>query len=248
MTSLVWDGCLNVRDLGGLPTVDGAMTQAGRVVRSDNLRRLSERGRQALADHGVTRVVDLRFPEELAEDVAGDLPAEVVHVSLFGESRTAEWEAEQNASIDRAASADDYLREWYSDSFERYRDRFALAAHAIADAPEGAVVIHCLGGKDRTGLVAALLLRLVGVAIGEVARDYARTEEALAPRAAAWVEAAPDPVERRRRELLGPTPASVMVDVLRDLDARYGSVEEYLRGAGVGDDSLERLRERLVAP
>jgi protein tyrosine/serine phosphatase len=248
VTALVWDGCINVRDLGGLPTADGEVTQFGRVVRADNLRRLSERGRQALVDHGVARVVDLRFPEELAEDPAGDLPVEVVHVSLLGARRTREWQDEQNAAMDVAATADEYLVQSYSDFLDRYRDRFAAAVQAIADAPPGAVVVHCMGGKDRTGLITALVLRLVGVDAEVVGADYALTEEALAPTAGEWIAAAPDEAERRRRVLLQPAPAAAMTAVVARLDERYGSVRDYLRGAGVTDDALERVRERLLAP
>ena len=247
MTSLVWDGCINVRDLGGLGTVEGATTQHGRIVRADNLRKLSDRGRKALLEHGVARVLDLRFPEELAEDPEGDLPVEVVHVSLFGDNRTPAWQAEQNAAMDGAATAEEYLVWSYGAFLDRYRDKFAAAVQAIADAPEGAVVVHCLGGKDRTGLITALLLRVAGVPVEAVAEEYSLTEAALAPTTPAWIALARDEAERRRRELLRPAPATAMVQVLRGLDERYGGVVDYLRGAGVTDDTLERIRERLVA-
>ena len=247
MTALVWDGCVNVRDLGGLPARDGRVTQFNRIVRADNLRRLSDRGREALVHHGVTRVVDLRFPEELALDPAGDLPAEVVHISLLGASRTEEWQAAQNAAMDEAATADDYLVWSYLDFLERYRERFADAVRAVARAPDGAVVVHCMGGKDRTGLIAALLLGVAGVEPEVVAADYALTEDALAETTEAWIAEAPDEAERRRRTLLKPAPASVMTAVLQAVEERYGGARAYLRGGGVDDDTLDRVRERLLA-
>ena len=91
MTALDWEGCLNVRDLGGLPTEDGRRTRAARVVRADNVRRLTDAGWRSLAEHGVTRIVDLRWPEELAEDPPRDVEIDVVHVSLLGESATADY-------------------------------------------------------------------------------------------------------------------------------------------------------------
>ncbi|HEY6032238.1 MAG TPA: tyrosine-protein phosphatase, partial [Gaiellaceae bacterium] len=72
--ALAWDGCVNVRDLGGLPTEDGGVTLRGAVVRSDNARRLSDAGWQALLDHGVRTVVDLRWADERDEDPPGDVP------------------------------------------------------------------------------------------------------------------------------------------------------------------------------
>jgi protein tyrosine/serine phosphatase len=247
VTRLRWDGCVNVRDLGGLPTAGGAPTRFNRVVRADNLDRLSPAGRRALVEHGVRRIVDLRFPEERNGEVTPDGAVEVVRISVLGETRTGEWQAEQNAAMDAATDVTEYLVRSYGRFLELYRDRFAAAVRAVADAPDGAVVVHCLGGKDRTGLLAALLLRVAGVPPDVVAADYALTEEALAPSAAEWIAAAPDEAERRRRILLQPAPAVAMLGVLEEIEARYGGVEAYLRGGGVADDALARVRTRLVA-
>jgi protein-tyrosine phosphatase len=234
VTALFWEGCLNVRDVGGL-------------VRADNIRRLSDDGWRALVDHGVGRVIDLRFPEELAEDVPRDVPVEVVHVSLLGDNRTPEWLAEFNAAMDRAQTAEEYLVWSYLEFLERYRERFGRVFQAIADAPPGPVLVHCVGGKDRTGLVIALALRLAGVPLDDVAADYSLTEANLQPEHDAWVAAAPDAAERRRRELLLPAPARAMRSVLEELERRYGGAADYLRAGGVTDDELERVRERLLA-
>jgi protein tyrosine/serine phosphatase len=234
VTALHWDGCVNVRDVGGL-------------VRADNIRRLSESGRRALVDHGVSRIVDLRFPEELAEDPPFDAPVEVVHVSLLGPSRTPEWEAEFSAAIDRSESAEEYLVWSYAEFLDRYADRFARVFEAIARAPEGPVVVHCMGGKDRTGLVVALARRLAGVSMDEVVADYALSEANLEVNHQAWVDAAPDEAEARRRRMLLPTPPDAMRRVLEEIERRHGSPEGYLRDAGVSAEDVERLRERLAA-
>jgi protein tyrosine/serine phosphatase len=232
VTELAWDGCVNVRDVGG-------------IVRADNIRLLSDEGWQALVDHGVRRVIDLRFPQELADDVPRDAPVEVVHISLLGKGYSAEWQDEFDAAMDRSQTAADYLEWSYLEFLERFRDRFVLAFEAIANAPGGPVVVHCMGGKDRTGLVVALALRLAGESVDAAAADYARSEANLAGRHAAWVGAAPNPAERRRREMLLPTPASTMQSVLEELDRRYGSVEEYLLGGGLSAADVERVRARL---
>jgi len=246
VTSLVWEGCVNVRDLGGLATEDGRETRPGRLVRADNLRRLSDDGWRALGDAGVRRVVDLRFPEELAEDPPGDAPVEVVHVSLLGPSRTPEWQAEFDAAMDRAGTAEEYLVWSYLEFLERYREQFGRALQAIADAPAGAVAVHCVGGKDRTGLVAALALRLARVPADTVAADYALTEANLSPTHDAWVAAAPNEDERRRRRLLLPAPRAAMLSVLHELEGRYRDVPAYLRAAGLDEGRLDRLRSRLL--
>jgi protein tyrosine/serine phosphatase len=112
------------------------------------------------------------------------------------------------------------------------------------------VVIHCAAGKDRTGLISALLLGLVGVPAETIAADYAMTAELLRPRERQWLESL-DPQERADREAMiardAPT-AEVMLAVLAGLTERYGGVEPYLLEAGVSRADLERLRERLIAP
>jgi protein-tyrosine phosphatase len=179
---LQWDGCVNVRDLGGLPTEDGGRTRSGRVVRSDNVRRLSDRGWHALAHHGVTRIVDLRWPEERAGDQlsGADIGIEVVHVSVLGAARSPEYIAELNAYLDSVEHVADHYAWSYVDFLERYRERLGQAFAAIADAGDDAVVVHCADGRDRTGLVAAVLLRLARVPREEVAADYARSAANLA--------------------------------------------------------------------
>jgi protein-tyrosine phosphatase len=247
VTALAWEGCLNVRDLGGLPTEDGRRTRAGAVVRSDNVRALTDAGWRSLADHGVTRIVDLRWPEELAEDQPRDVDIDVVHVSVLGETYDREYVAELDAHL---ASVDDVAEHYawsYVDFLERYRERFGLAFAAVADA-DGVVVVHCMGGKDRTGLVSALLLRLAGVGRETIGEDYALSAGNLAPLSERWLADAADETEREKRRRLMHTPAEAMVSVVNEIERRYGDVASYLRAAGLTDPQVERLRERLVDP
>src|SRR5436853_114077 len=172
---LVWDGCLNVRDLGGHPTTDAGETKFGAIVRSDSVSQLSEAGWQALVDHGVRTVIDLRGDHEREDDPPTELPVEVVHVP-FMEANEAEWEEIAEEIETASAAAPDVptsTRDVYLIFLERFRDNVAAAVRAVARAPEGGVVIHCVGGKDRTGLLAAFLLHLAGVADEEIAADYA---------------------------------------------------------------------------
>jgi protein-tyrosine phosphatase len=242
--ALDWDGCLNVRDLGGHATEDGGETRFGRVVRADSIRQLTETGWEAAVGYGVRTAVDLRFREELDDDPPGELPIAVVHVSLFGEPDS-EWWRELDA---RAATLGEPAASTalvYVETLEEHRPRFAAAIEAVADAEPGGVLVHCVGGKDRTGLVSALLLRLAGVAPEDVATDYALSEAYLAPRLDAWLAAAADDEDRARIRRISATPAAAMVRVLREVDQRYGSAAEYLRAGGAGEGVLERARARL---
>jgi protein-tyrosine phosphatase len=246
VTALAWEGCVNVRDLGGLPTEDGRRTRLGGVVRSDNVRRLTDEGWRALAEHGVQRIVDLRFPEELEEDQPRDVDIDVVHVSVLGAGFDPEYVEELDAHLASVDDVADHYAWSYVDFLERYRERFGEAFAAIADA-EGTVVVHCLAGKDRTGLVSAILLRLAGVDHATIGADYALTAGNLRERWEAWLQETPDE-ERAKLEKLQHTPAEAMARVVQEIERRYGDVASYLRAAGLTDAQVERLRERLVAP
>jgi protein-tyrosine phosphatase len=244
--TLAWDGCLNVRDLGGHPTENGGETRFGRVVRADSVRQLTDAGWAAAVAYGVRTAVDLRFREELDDDPPGELPIAVVHLSLFGEPDEERWrELDAHAAeLGDSAKATAYV---YLETLEEHRPRFAAAIAAVTDAEPGGVLVHCAGGKDRTGLVSALLLRLAGVAPEAVAADYALSEGFLAPRHEEWLAGAADDEERARIRRISATPAEAMLAVLGELEGRYGSAAGYLRTAGADDLVLERARSRLLA-
>jgi protein-tyrosine phosphatase len=241
---LEWDGCLNVRDLGGVALADGGETRYGVLVRADNIRRLTDEGWRALAEHGVARIVDLRWQTELDDDPPRDVDIDVVHVSLLGE-----FDPDFTDDILDYMAADDPAGYWavsYTRILEKFAANFAQALAAIADAPDGAVVFHCAGGKDRTGLVAALLLRLAGAPIDEIGRDYALTAELRARGPDRWVEAARDDDERAIRLFMQNTPAESMQRAIGQLERDHGSVEGYLRRAGLDEPRIDRLKRRLV--
>jgi protein-tyrosine phosphatase len=241
---LVWDGCLNVRDLGGHPTEDGGETRFGEIVRADSVRQLSEAGWTELVGYGVGRIVDLRWHEELEADPPRELPVEVVHVSLFGDYDPAvgrKMDALGDAQPDEVAAT----RAVYLEALARYRSRFAAAVAAVAGAPEGAVVVHCAAGKDRTGLVSALLLRLAGVSTRDIGIDYAESRRNLQDGLESWIEAAEDERHRRRRLRLAATPAEAMTEVVDEVERRYGGVHGYLMGCGVQTEALDCVRNRL---
>lgn len=231
---LVWDGCINVRDLGGIPLEGGGETRAGVLVRADNIGKLAGNGRETLAAHGVVRVVDLRWPEERARDPEHDFAVEVVRVSLLGPRRDPNYED----GLETYMAAGDPAGYWaasYVSMLETYRQEFATALTAIADA-DGPVVFHCSGGKDRTGLIAALLLRLAGASIDDVAHDYSLSAEM-------WAR---EPRELEpRHAFMENTPAGAMRGALEHLERAYGGVPGYLRACGLDDERIAALRDRL---
>ena len=238
---LDWEGGLNARDLGGYGTGDGRETRWGAVVRSAALGGQTRAGRAAQADYGVRAIVDLRLPGELDREPnpfaePGDHGIAYTNVSFIDPAAAPPEEV--------ATLAEDYVR-----MLDRYRGGVADVMVAVAEAPEGGVLIHCAAGKDRTGLISALLLGLVGVPAATIADDYALTAELLRSRELEWLEHGPG--ERAEREAMvarfAPT-AEVMLEVLARLTERWGGVEPYLLAAGVSRGDLERLRDRLLAP
>jgi len=243
---LVWDGCLNVRDLGGLPTTDGGETRRGAIVRADSVRLLSDQGWRALVDHGIGLVIDLRGEHEREEDPPAELPVEVVHVP-FMEATDAEWE-EIAAELESANAAPDDAtanRDAYLIFLEHFKDNVAASLRAVAHAPQGGVVIHCVGGKDRTGLLTAFLLHVAGVDEATIAADFALSEERLRERHEGWFETAESEEDLRRLRRIAQTRPETMLGVFAELRRRYGGVEEYLREAGVSAEELELARARL---
>ena len=239
---LAWDGCINVRDLGGLPTEDGGETRFGRIVRADSVRQLSDDGWRALVEYGTVRIVDLRWHEELEADPPREVPLKVLHVPVFGSRADTDEINELFAGFERPIES---RRARYLESLRRFSASFAAAVEAVAGVREGAVVVHCAGGVDRTGLVSALLLRLAGVGREEIAADYALSGENWAPFIDDWIRSAESEQERGLRRLLSVVPAEAMVETMQMLETQHGSVRGYLSEAGVKESSLDRVVARL---
>jgi protein-tyrosine phosphatase len=244
---LVWDGCLNVRDLGGHPTADGGETRFGEIVRSDSVSQLSEAGWEALAAHGIRTVIDLRGDHEREDDPPRELPLEVRHVP-FSEANEREWEEiaeEVEAAVGAAPDIETSTRDVYLIFLEHFKTNVGAGLRAVARAPEGGLVVHCVGGKDRTGMLVAFLLHLAGVADEDIAVDYALSEERLRSRHEAWFAAAETEEELERLRRIAKTPPGSMLGVFRELERRYGSIEDYLKSAGVEEEDMDRVRARL---
>lgn len=244
---LVWEGVLNARDLGGHRTEDGAQTRYGSIVRADSVRRLTDDGWAALLDYGIRTVVDLRGDHEMDDDAPAHLNVEVVHVP-FMEANDREFEEiqkEVEAASEAAPDVATSTRNVYLIFLEHFKENVAAGIRAVAEAPAGGVVVHCAGGKDRTGLLTAFLLHLAGVDVEEIAADYALSEERLKPRHEEWFAKAETEAELERLRRIAQTPAKSIVGVFEELGSRYGSIEGYLRSGGLSDEDLARARARL---
>lgn len=251
---LNWPDCRNIRDLGGLPTRSG-LTRAGVVIRSDNVASLTPAGRQAMIDYGVTTVIDLRSESEV-QGAPGPPFSDFQSISPVspqgrGSGSGAESSTPVFLNLPFIDDATAPILNRAPDMPDRYvlmveRRQAALGAifEAIATA-DGPVLFHCFAGKDRTGLVAAMLLSVAGVDPVAIGADYAETDVQLADRYEEWLKkASPERLESMRDELR--CPPEWVLETLSHLERKWGGVEAYLAAAGLSSSTIARLQSKLI--
>ncbi|MEL4357983.1 MULTISPECIES: tyrosine-protein phosphatase [unclassified Luteococcus] len=262
-------GVVNMRDIGGKPTPDGARTRRGVVIRTDNLQDLPPASVRRLVDEfGVTDVVDLRTNLERASTGDGPLKAEPLtfhELTLYPEDSAETgipddeeeeqaqlpWKDEQVLLDRQNSSHEEHLANHYFGYLNGRPEHVVAAIRAIAQAP-GAVLVHCAAGKDRTGTIIAMSLTEVGVQREAVVADYDATNqrvELIFNRLAN--------TETYREDLAGQqvadqsTPAATMQMLLTALDEEYGTeqfsgVHGWLVAHGWTDEDHAALRAKLL--
>lgn len=239
------DGPANFRDLGGYPTGDGRTVRSGRVFRSDSLSHLSVADVSHLVDGlGLVTVVDLRAANELAtygHAPLGGRGVAVHHLPIVDETRRTGDERDRDLASRPMADI-------YTVMLERFADRFVAVLRVAADPANQPVVFHCAAGKDRTGLVAALLLGVLGVADDVIALDYATTAEHLDELLTRQRARGPEGNETATVDpVLLSAEAHVMREVLARLTTSHGSVDGYVRAHGLDAREAASLRTSLLA-
>jgi protein-tyrosine phosphatase len=232
---LDWPGSFNVRDLGGLPAAGGASVRRGALVRADSLARLEPAGWAALEAYGVRTVVDLRNDHEIEGDTAPRperlQTVRVEHDAFEDREFWDVWETGPQFGTPL----------YYRPHLARHPERTAAAVAAIARAAPGGVAVHCVTGRDRTGMVAMTVLALLGVGPAEIAADYALTAERASRLYAARGEEDQGPLLAAYMREQGTTIEAAIAATLVDLD-----LEALLLGAGLEPGDLVALRERLL--
>ena len=244
--SLVWDGCFNVRDLGGLETASGGRTRRGMVVRADNVRRLTAAGWQAALDHGVRRVVDLRFENEVPGEPDAHGEVEVVVVPLRERSRSG-----GGPGVRAGAARRRRPRAGFRVELHRHCSRstasgsVALSRRSPIRRPVRASSSTALRGRIAPGSCRRLLLSLVGVPDELIADDYAASDPGVEVLSAPWFAAARDEPELELRRRVS-TRRTRRCSTCSRGSRQAGGAEQYLLAAGVTDAQLRLLRARLV--
>ena len=219
---LNWNGCSNVRDLGGLSTRDGRMTRFGAVVRSDTPSRLTAEGWSALYDHGIRTIITLRthgMTENELDFTLGYPDIAVVQAAIediTDKEFLEKWAASELWSTPL----------YYKDALQRWPERHAAVISSIAQAQSGGVLFHCKRGVDRTGIITLLLLGLVGVTQDEILEDYVQS------------------LDPGREEILkahNTSTREVILETIAGLD-----VENYLLEGGVTRAELDSVKVRLL--
>lgn len=238
--TLTFSATFNFRDVGGYAGHDGRTVRWRRLFRSDSLHRLTAADHEAFAALGVRTVVDLRRPHEVSRD--GRVPE---YDGLGYRHIHPEHQDWDEIPYEEALGVARYLANRYADLTEQGAAGIAGAVGVIADADAAPVVVHCVAGKDRTGVVCALTLSVLGVSDEDIAADYALST-AAGKRFMAWLR----DQKVLKREIPQPyfsSPAEAMMLFLADLRARHGSAEGYLQAAGVSPDQIDALRRHLLA-
>jgi protein tyrosine/serine phosphatase len=235
-------GAFNFRDLGGLPTADGRHTRRGVMFRSDALHHLEPSDVDRLLELGVMSIVDLRSITEVEMTGRGLLAEESIgwfHMPLSNLGAP--------GYTPPPALAEGDMGTHYVESLAGRTEQLARVIRHLANPESLPAVFHCTAGKDRTGMVAALVLEIVGVGPQAIVDDYALTD-AMMPRIVerfgehhdsqgTWVPVA---------EGVFRAEAKSMQTFLAAVDDGYGGATGWARSAGLEKTTLARLRELLV--
>jgi protein-tyrosine phosphatase len=234
--SLRFPSLLNARDLGGYPTTDGAETRWRSLLRADDLVQLTDEGLRAMADFGIETVVDLRWPEEVAEHpspISAGLPHIQYHqISLLART-AAEWEELREVCTKEM---------WKCSVLDNARTELKNVLRVIASASPGPLLFHCVAGKDRTGVIAALLLAIADVVPDAIARDYAMSTTHLRD---AYLQrySKQDPAEVIEAVRCPEEGVHNMLAYLQ----QAGGIRSFLADIGLTGADIGRLRARLRA-
>ena len=243
----VWfEACFNFRDLGGYETVDGRHVRWNVLYRSDTLHRLTAADAETFSALGLRTVIDLRSRTEVEDFGRLGVATESLawhNVPMLDDVKLIPRDIPEAPPSPTLSAGEGYVR-----IVEEYADSVAEVFELLTRDDVLPAVFHCTSGKDRTGIVAAVLLDLVGVPDATIAADYVLTEQARAW-STPWIEAnepgfaallAQIPPERRMLS------ADAILGFLAGIRSKHGTVRDFLTGLGVTEEQLDLVRAQLL--
>ena len=237
------EACFNVRDLGGYPTADGGQVRWRTLYRADGLHRMTEGDAQRVRGLGIRTVIDLRTAGEVA--TRGRVPVEPLGVSYHHLPMIdVVWDPSEVPE----PVPDDFVFGKYLEMLAVGERCIAQALHVLADPDGHPAVFHCAAGKDRTGILAAVVLSVLGVPDEVIVEDYALSQSAMEPMMA-WYRANVADIDTKKQppSVFLAAEHATMASLLDHVRDRHGGMEAYVSTLGVGPDVIARLREALVA-
>ena len=230
----------NFRDIGGYAGAGGRLVRRELLYRSDSLGKLRGRDAEQFARLGVRTVIDLRYPWEIA--AAGRVPA---YPGLAYHNCSIEHRPYDQASLGADLDPVRFLADRFAEVLADGRTEIGQALQLIAGEGSTPLVIHCASGKDRTGLLVALVLSLLGVGAADIGADFALTELATGRLRADWQAAHPG--RELRWPFYGRAPAGLILLVLAELAATYGPARDYVTGyLGQPASLIDELQDRYL--
>ncbi|WP_067692121.1 tyrosine-protein phosphatase [Nocardia jejuensis] len=236
----------NVRDLGGLPVEGGRSTRFGVVFRSSTLQQATGDDLAHLTGTlGLRTVIDLRLADEVEREGYGLIAGAAVHIANLPIRKSPQSSLAARDLVPDKTRVD--LTELYGLLLAGSGEHIVESVRLIIDPDCRSVLFHCAAGKDRTGVLAAVLLDAVGVPAEHIAADYALTNLRM-QRVRDRLDALPSyaGLPQANTGILAIT-EEVMLGFLKNLHADHGGAAAWLRSNGLSETELEQLRRVLIA-
>ena len=232
-------GTVNFRDVGGYQSSDGRFIRWGRLYRADSLNNLTDEDRDEIRHLGVATVIDLRSSAEVESGrfPIEDIPVDFHHLPLVDEV----------ADPESFAMTPGLLAAMYVDMLDEAGEHITTAIEVLANPASQPAIIHCTAGKDRTGVLIALILGLLGISEEVIVEDYAMSAKSMHKLKERLAERYPDFADQilAADDMFSAAPAN-MENLLTVIDERWGSIEGYADHLGISPATIERLRSSFL--
>lgn len=239
------EGSYNTRDIGGHTIDTGSLTRSQRYIRSDGMHRLTVKDQDKLTGYGLKTIIDLRTTEEVKLEpnvFANSTLVKYNRINIIGDMALTEYDqqAKTGVSYKRIETA-------YTNWLENRKPQILETLTILSNLDNGLTLYHCSAGKDRTGIITALLLGIVGVRDETIIEDYSLTADFLFQRSldgfGPVLEKEINSVQEYEAEYC---PREGMRGTLNHLNLQYGGIEKYVRSIGLTDDQIDCVRGSFV--